>query len=64
MGWLLGGDAWPSGQPPPARGRPPPVPTTLRASGPQQSRMGGLLVSFGPVLVGQRLAQPSMLVMH
>jgi hypothetical protein len=26
--------------------------------------MGGLLVSFGDALGGQRLAQPSMLVVH
>jgi hypothetical protein len=26
--------------------------------------MGGLLVSFGPVLFGQQLAQPGMLVVH
>src|SRR5512132_3325508 len=64
MGGLLGGDARPGGQLPPATGRPPGAAATRRPSASEQSRMGGLLVSFSDALAGQRLAQPGMLVVH
>jgi hypothetical protein len=64
MGWLLGGDGWPAGQLPPATGRPSRAPATRRASAPDQSCVGGLLVSFGDALGGHLLAQPGMLVVH
>jgi hypothetical protein len=51
------------GQPPPATAGSPPAPTR-RASVTYQPRMVGLLVAFGDALVGQRLAQPGMLVVH
>jgi hypothetical protein len=64
VGWLVGGHAWPpGGQPPPATAGSPPAPTR-RASVTYQPRMVGLLVAFGDALVGQRLAQPGMLVVH
>jgi len=64
MGGLVGGDVWPAGQLPPATGRPPGAAATRRASTPEQSRQGSLLVPFGDALGGQGLAQPSMLVVH
>jgi hypothetical protein len=40
-------------------------PTPARwVSATHQSRMGGLLPPLGPVLLGQQLAQPGMLVVH
>jgi DNA-binding CsgD family transcriptional regulator/tetratricopeptide (TPR) repeat protein len=41
----------------------PPTPTR-GASATHQPRLGGVLVVFGDALVGQRLAQPGMLVVH
>jgi hypothetical protein len=64
MGWLLGGDGWPFGELPPAAGRPRPATAVWWASATDQSCMGGLLVPLGDALVGQRLAQPGMLVVH
>jgi hypothetical protein len=64
VGWLLGGDGWPPGQLPPATGHPCPAPAAGWASATHQSRMGGLLSPFGDALLGQRLAQPGMLVVH
>jgi len=63
-GWLLGGDGWPAGQLPPAMGRPRSTPTTRRASAEAQPRLGGLFSPLGDALLGQRLAQPGMLVVH
>jgi AAA ATPase domain len=61
--WLVGRDAWPPGQLPPAAAQPPPAPAR-RASATHQPCMVGLLVAFGDALVGQRLAQPGVLVVH
>jgi hypothetical protein len=62
--WLVGGDGWPPSRLPPATGRPPPVPATRWTSATHQLRVGGLLSPFGDALLGQRLAQPGMLVVH
>jgi tetratricopeptide (TPR) repeat protein len=64
VGWLVGGHVQPpGGQPPPATASSPSAPTR-RASVTYQPPLGGLLVAFGDALVGQRLAQPGMLVVH
>src|SRR5215211_7197535 len=64
VGWLVGGHIQPpGGQPPPATAGSPSAPTR-RAGVTYQPRMVGLLVAFGDALVGQRLAQPGMLVVH
>src|SRR5215218_6387455 len=63
-GWLVGGDGWPPGQLPPAAARPGPAPAARWASTRHQSCVGGLLVPLGDALLGQRLAQPGMLVVH
>jgi hypothetical protein len=63
VGRLVGRDAWPPGQPPPPTAQPPPAPAR-RASATHQPRMVGLLVPFGDALLGQRPAQPGMLVVH
>jgi hypothetical protein len=60
----LGGDAWPAGQPPPAKGEPPPAPVARSAGALGEPSLGGLVLSFGDVLGGQLLAQPGMLVVH
>jgi hypothetical protein len=64
VGWLVGGSAQPSGgQPPPDTFRPPPG-AAGRANATRQPRVVGLLATFGDALVGHRLAQPGMLVVH
>jgi hypothetical protein len=63
MNRLIGGDAWPAGQLPPATGRPRPA-ATRRTSATPQPGMSGLLPPFGDALLGQHLAQPGMLVVH
>jgi hypothetical protein len=60
----LGGDAWPAGQPPPAKGEPPPAPVARSAGALGEPSLGGLVLSFGDVLGGQLLARPGMLVVH
>src|SRR5215218_3564859 len=59
---LLGGDSWPPGQLPPATARPPLA--ARRAGATRQPCMGGLLSPFGDALLGQRLAEVGMLVVH
>jgi hypothetical protein len=63
VGWLVGRDAWPPGQLPPAAAQPPPAPAR-RASATHQPGMVSLLMPFGDALLGQGLAQPGMLVVH
>jgi hypothetical protein len=63
-GWLLGGDGWPAGQLPPATGRSRSTPAVWWASATRKPCLGGLLSPLGDALVGQRLAQPGMLVVH
>jgi hypothetical protein len=63
FGWVVGGHAWPPGQPPPATTRPRPAPAG-RASATRQPRLVGLLAPFDDALLGQRLTQPGVLVVH
>jgi hypothetical protein len=62
--WLVGGDGWPADQLPPATSRSRPTLALRWASATNQPRMSGLLVPLGDALLGQDLAQPSMLVVH
>lgn len=64
MDRLIGADAWPPSQPPPATGHPRPAPTLWRATGTRKPRLGGPLLPLGDALLGQHLAEPRMLVAH
>jgi hypothetical protein len=61
--WLVGGDAGPASQLPPATGQPCPAPPAAGWAG-GQPRLGGLLLELGAVLVGQGLAEVGVLVVH
>jgi hypothetical protein len=63
--WLVGGDAGPASQLPPATGQPCPAPPAAGwASTACQPRMGGLLAAFADALLGQGLTEAGMLVGH